>query len=309
MKLRDRICCFVLLLGLAGPWVAAYAQSSVLVLSSRDNAAYREVEASFKAHLENQLPNPNIISVRLNPGDMSGPQDEQLEGIEPELIFALGTPAAEWASEAFRQVPMVATMVLSRQALEALPNTTGIALEFQPATQLEWMRRLLPNVKRIGVLYDPSQNQPWIDLASREARKLGLNLVPIAVRDPRELPAGLRALDREADVLWALPDRTVYSNKTLRQVLLSSFHSKIPLVGLSNAWVEAGAIYALDRDYAALGQQSGAMAIRVLSGEAADRLQPETPRQPVYSLNLKTVRHMKMEMARKVIDGAVKVYE
>jgi putative ABC transport system substrate-binding protein len=152
-------------------------------------------------------------------------------------------------------------------------------------------------------------NQAWVDSAGLAAEKEGLVLVPIPVRHPRELPAGLQELDRGADVLWAIPDKTVYSGSTLKQILLSSFRSRIPLVGLSDAWVKAGAFYALDRNYSDLGRQSGVIAAKLLAGTAPGRVAPETPLEAVYSLNLKTARHMKLDVEDTFVAGAVKVYE
>jgi putative ABC transport system substrate-binding protein len=171
------------------------------------------------------------------------------------------------------------------------------------------MRRLLPEANRIGVLFDPAQNQAWVDSARRVAEREGLELIPIAVKHATELPAALKNLDREADVLWAIPDKTVYSGKTLKQVLLSSFRSRIPVVGLSGAWVKAGAFYALDRDYRDLGQQSGAMAEKLLKGTSPAAVKPETPTVAVYSLNLKTARHMKITIGDELVAGAVNAYE
>ena len=114
---------------------------------------------------------------------------------------------------------------------------------------------------------------------------------------------------RDADVLWAIPDKTVFSSQTLKQVLLSSFRSRIPVVGLSRSWVKAGAFYALDRDYQDLGRQNAVIARKLLAGTSVDKIIPETPGEVIYSLNLKTARHMKTDIGDELVAGAAKVYE
>jgi putative ABC transport system substrate-binding protein len=289
---------------------AALAQPSVLVLSSRDNPAYRQVVESFEAFLQEEVGGLEFVSVTLDDDDAKSQQQlAALREKEIVLVFALGTQATTLAAERFPAVSVVSSMVLSRGDLESLPNVTGVALEFSPAIQLQWMRRLLPEAKRIGVLFDPALNQAWVDATQRLAKKKGLVLVPIPVNHARELPAGLKKLARTADVLWAIPDKTVYSSKTLKQVLLSSFRSRIPVVGLSGSWVKAGALYALDRDYQDVGRQTGVIAKKLLDGTSPGKVTPQTPSVVAYSLNVKTARHMKATIDEKLLAGAAKIYE
>jgi putative ABC transport system substrate-binding protein len=293
--------------GLPAP---ALAEHSVLVLSSRDSPVYRQVTESFQATLRAEVAGLEFVSLTLK--DDSPDQQEKLESFRQQgvdLVFALGSRATKLAAERFPERPVVATMVLPLSDLQALPNVTGVALEFPVADQIQWMRRLLPGAHRIGVLYDPARNQEWVDAARRAADKEGLTLVPIAVKSARELPVGLKRLARDADVLWAISDKTVFSSQTLKQVLLSSFRNKIPVVGLSRSWVKAGAFYALDRDYQDLGRQNGVIARRLLAGTSAEKIAPETPGSVVYLLNLKTARHMKREIGDQLVAGAAKVYK
>lgn len=308
--MRRAVRLMLLLASVTGLCTPSLAASLVLVISSHDSPMYRQTAASFEASLKAKIGGLEFLSVTLEGDDPTRqPQLDELEGRGIDLVFALGPEATQLAAERFPAVAVVSSMVLSLAELQALENVTGVALEFPPATQLRWMRRLLPRAKRIAVLFDPALNQGWVDSAQLAAEKEGLVLVPIPVKHPRELPSGLQELDRGADVLWAIPDKTVYSGSTLKQILLSSFRSRIPLVGLSDAWVKAGAFYALDRNYSNLGRQSGVIAMKLLAGTAPGGVAPETPLEAVYSLNLKTARHMKLDVDKEYLAGAVKVYE
>ena len=50
---------------------------------------------------------------------------------------------------------------------------------------------------------------------------------------------------QDSDVLLALPDSSVYNSATLRNILLATYRSGIPLIGLSPAYVKAGALCAV----------------------------------------------------------------
>lgn len=294
-------------LGLCAP---VLAESPVLMLSSRDSPAYRQVAESFQAFLHDKVSGLASVSVTLEAGaTASQPRLTALKGKEFSLVLALGSLATRLAAERYPNVAVVSCMVFSVDKLDSLQNVTGVVLEFPQETQLRWMRRLLPEAKRIGVLFDPALNQAWVDSARRAAEQEGMELVPIPVTRATDLPAALKKLDRSADILWAVPDKTVYSSKTLKEVLLSSFRSRIPMVGLSNAWVKAGALYALDRDYRELGRQCGALAGKLLAGVSPAMVKPETPNTAVYSLNLKTARHMKITIGDDLAAKAVHIYE
>ena len=299
-----------LLLAVSGAAVPLPAEHTVLILSSNTSPSYKKVIESCKHFMAQQDQDTQFISLSLDDADED--VEKKLAAVsqhQPSLVFALGSEAAELAARSFPDKPVVATMVYSRTELERSTNVTGVALEFPPSTQLQWIRRMLPQARRIAVLYDPAKNQAWIESASAAATEAGLLLVAIPVASSRHIPGALKRLAREADVLWAIPDTTVFSNKTLKQVMLSSFRNKIPLVGLSRGWVKAGALYALDRDYEDLGRQNCIMMTNILSGQTPANIAPETPKQVVYSLNLKTARQMKQDIDEALVAGAGKLYK
>ncbi len=68
------------------------------------------------------------------------------------------------------------------------------------------------------------------------------------------LPQALANLPNAVDVILAIPDTTVYTQQASKALLLFSFRNRIPLIGLTEAWVKAGALYALEWDYEELGR-------------------------------------------------------
>jgi putative ABC transport system substrate-binding protein len=175
--------------------------------------------------------------------------------------------------------------------------------------QLQWHQRFLPEAKRVGVLYNPQSNQQWVDQASKIADKLGLEIVAVSVATPRDITSALKSLNNRVDSILAIPDKMVYSSNTAKTVLLFSFRNRIPFIGLSGAWVKAGALYALDWDYSDLGRQSANTALKILNGTKPEKIKPDVPAKSVYEVNLKTAKHMKLKINRKLIAAAEKVYE
>ncbi|MEP6997239.1 MAG: hypothetical protein ABI900_06295 [Betaproteobacteria bacterium] len=70
-------------------------------------------------------------------------------------------------------------------------------------------------------------------------------------------------------------------------LLLFSFRHTLPLVGLSQAWVQAGALYAVDWNYRELGVFCGRLALRQLLGSHTTALNP--PRSYIF-VNLRSAQ-------------------
>ncbi|HET7296158.1 MAG TPA: ABC transporter substrate binding protein, partial [Gemmatimonadales bacterium] len=139
-----------------------------------------------------------------------------------------------------------------------------------------------------------------------EAQRLGpgldLSIQAIRVGGPAELPDALTTLSNRADVLWSVTDPVVYNAETARTLLLFSLRNRIPLVGQSAAWVKAGALYALDRDYTDVGAQCAGLAARILGGEAPSTVAPVPPRKVRYTINGHTAAELRLTLPERV-DG------
>lgn len=282
----------------------------VVILSSKDSLPYQQAADAFKDHLKKNFDNIRFYSHSLKGDDKNIEQIvDDIKNKNPVLIYVLGSLATRAAVEHINDRPIVAGFILNDSEVKDVPNATAVILEHSMATQLQWLRRLLPDVRTIGILYNPEENAQQIEVANKLARKQGVKVVAVKVVHPRDLPSALKEVSKRADVLLGIPDKIVLSRKTARGILLSSFRNRIPFVGLSSTWVKAGAIYALDWDYKDIGDQSGHLAKQIMRGTDVRALPPEYPRKVVYALNRKTIEHMNTEMTRSVIRDAIQVYE
>jgi putative tryptophan/tyrosine transport system substrate-binding protein len=281
----------------------------IVILTSSRAAPYEEALAGFQQVLRQQGVQA-IFDVHSLEGETPGVarvlQDVKQGG--SALLLTLGTAATQRVRRDITTIPIIAGLVLSADEFKGAPNMSGVTLEFPVALQLEWLRRFLPTAKTIGVIYNPRENQQRIEAASRVALELRLKLESQPVSDTRELPMALETLAKKIDVLWGVVDELVLTPQTAKHILLFSFQNRIPFVGLSTAWVKAGAFYALDWDYTDLGMQCGEMALKVLQGTSIRALPAVGPRKVVYALNQKTARHMKIEIAEALVYGAREIF-
>jgi putative ABC transport system substrate-binding protein len=202
----------------------------------------------------------------------------------------------------------VACLVLRTDGIKNAGNATGVGLEYPLETQVAWMQRFLPKTGTIGLVYNAGENQQKVDAAAAILRKAGLRLETEQVRTPQDVPAALNNLGKRVDALWGIPDSVMLSPTIAKNVLLFSFRNSIPVIGPSAAWVKAGALYALDWDYADLGGQCGEMADKILKGAQPSSILVASPRSVQYTINLVTARQMKLALPEKLVSGAHQTY-
>lgn len=292
------------------PDLAAGAERErLVVVISDDSLPYQRVLEGFRAYLaEHGVDGPlNLHSLQTDPvAARRALSVARTNGHVP--LLTVGSAATTAALKMAGDAPVIACMIVNGQDLKNAPNATGVTLEFPLETQFQWMKRFVPKGRTIGVLYNPGENQSQIDAATKVARGLGLRLVAREVDSPQALPGALASLAQEADVLWGLTDQLVLSPQTGEAILLFSLRNRIPFTGLSESWVKAGALYALDRDYVDIGAQCGEMTFKVLGGTLPSALPATRPRKLTYAVNLRAAEHMKLQIAPALIDGANQVF-
>ena len=292
-----------------GVAISAVQAPRIVVLMSGASAPYEQTATAFQEHLRDRAANA-VVEVHVLSNDAAN-QEQIVLALKQDdvgLIYTLGSRATRLAVKQRQDRPILATLILTDKDLQGAANATGIVLEQAPEVHFQWLRRFVPGSKRVGVLYNPKLNQEKVDRARRAAKSQGLELIAMEVQSPKELPYALKTLSRRVDVLWGIPDQVVLSPQTAKEVLLTSFRNRIPFVGLSENWVKAGALYALDCDYADLGMQSGDLAAKLMRGQRANKTRPVVPRKVVYSLNLKTAQRMKLDVPSSLVDGAQQVF-
>ncbi len=222
----------------------------------------------------------------------------------PDLILALGTRAAREAAKHLGHIPIIYSMVLTPPddaPASAQPNMTGATLTIPLAVQVQELKRAFPTLKRIGIISDPSRTKVLADSAVELCRQQGLTAQVGWAKGETEVPDAVRALKDSIEVLWMIPDETVLTPRSSRFIIFELIKSGVPVVGLSSAYVKAGALMSLDCNYTDIGRQSAELAVRVLAGQKPGQLQYTIPRTYTRSLNLKIMEHVKIHMDQKVI--------
>jgi putative tryptophan/tyrosine transport system substrate-binding protein len=280
----------------------------VVVLQSHKETPYAQTERGFVDYVKEHDAAARIDVLEIQEDPVSICAQLRSLGAGAQLVFAIGTFAVKVLEGCDRSIPTLVALVLSPKEWADLANATGVYLELSVDVQLEYMKKILPENKKVGVIFSSEENARRVEEARGLARKMGFELEAFRVGSRRDLPSVLKDLSSRVSLLWGLPDEMVINQSTARHLLLFSFQNRIPVVGISQAWVKAGALYALHWDYPDIGRQCGEMAMKIRDGVAPGIQGAVAPRKIVYSVNQRTAEHMKVDLDPSVVLEAQAVY-
>jgi ABC-type uncharacterized transport system substrate-binding protein len=102
------------------------------------------------------------------------------------------------------------------------------------------------------------------------------------------------ALREKADVIWCLPDRSLFQPASVSALILASIRNHLPLVGFSEGFVKAGALLGFYADYRAVGLQAAETVLRFREGRAVRRR--EAPQLIKTAINLRVQRVLGIDL-------------
>jgi hypothetical protein len=176
-------------------------------------------------------------------------------------LILLDLPSLDWR---LQEPQGPATLVLRISRLQARqrfgdaePAHLSLLWSDPPLSrQLQLIRRILPQARRVGVLFD--QHSEFL-LKELNLAAQPMNLQIVSQRWDNTLDSRpLQAVLKNSDVLLGLDDPDLYNPKTAKNLLLSSYSRQVALVGPNVAFVRAGSLassYSDQNDWLAILDQ------------------------------------------------------
>lgn len=222
-----------------------------------------------------------------------------------DLIFAISTPSAQAAYNSTKNIPILITAVTDPKAAGLTgENITGTSDMMPVYEQLKVAKDMLPGIKKIGILYNTSEqnSQVQVDNAKEEGKKLGLEIVETGVNSINDIASGIDQLLTKVDVLYVPTDNLVVSATPL--VLDRANKAKVPVIGCIEDQVKQGALVTKTINYKKLGYQTGEMAIEVLKGKSPKDMPIETLKNMELIINKKMAEKYKVDLSNEALKDA-----
>ncbi|HUM90809.1 MAG TPA: ABC transporter substrate-binding protein [Candidatus Competibacter sp.] len=210
-------------------------------------------------------------------------------GDRPDVIVTITTPSAQAVVAATRELPVVFCSVsdpLGAKLVNNLAkpggNVTGTSDLSPIAEQLDLIRELSPDVKKLGVIYNPGEanSVSLVALLKTQASGKGLQVIEATAPKSGDVLSAARQLAGKAEAIYIPLDNTVVS--ALEAVIKVGRDARIPVYSADTDSVGRGTVASLGFDYYDVGRQTGQQVVRILRGEKPG----DIPVERVKKLNL-----------------------
>jgi putative tryptophan/tyrosine transport system substrate-binding protein len=243
---------------------------------------------------------------------------EELVRMKVDIIVTAGGETAPMAvRRASSTIPIV--MAVSNDPVAAgLVNNlakpggsvTGMSLmtpELGPK-RLELLKEAAPRVSRLAVLWNPTFSKAELRATEAAARKLGVTLKPMEVRNAQDLSrvfAGLEKEPPDALTMFFDPLSTGYRE------LIADFAKKhrLPTIFGAKEFAQAGGLMSYAPDVPDLFRRAAGHVDRILKGAKPADLPVEQPTKFELVINLKTAKALGLTIPQSILLRADEVIE
>lgn len=238
----------------------------------------------------------------------------QFTDAKKDLIFAIATPAAQAAYNSTKDIPIVFTAVTDPVAAKIAndwkssgTNVTGTSDKVPVDQQIDLLKKLIPDAKTLGVIYNTSEANSVIqvDELKKAAEAKGLSVKEIGVTNVNEINQNLSSALGDIDVLYTPTDNTVASGYALVGNLC--VENNVPIIGAEEAVVDKGGLASIGIDYYKLGQEAGYKAVEILEGKEPSDIEITTLSEMSFTINTDVAEKLGITIPDDILKDAKKV--
>ena len=228
-----------------------------------------------------------------------------------DLIFAIGTPAAQAAFNTTKDIPIITTAVtdavkagLVESNEKSGTNVAGTSDAVPLAKQLKLIQEIVKDVKTIGVLYNTSEVNSEIQVNDliELAKQNNIEVITKGITSVNDISQSLDSILGSIDVLYTPADNLVASSMAI--IANKAIANKIPVIGAEEAHVKGGALVTEGINYKKLGYEAGIMAVEVLEGKDIRELPMKTLEDTELVINEDTLKKLSINIDEEIMSRA-----
>lgn len=239
-----------------------------------------------------------------------------------DLIFAFPTEPTLAAKAATQDtnIPVVFALAgiegnnLVESVSEPGGNITGVRFPGPELTvkRLELLYELVPDVKRVYLIYDP--NYPTASSALEQLHSVASSMNVILVQDTvnniEELSAALQKRstldDIGIDAILIMPEILTQTPDGFTAILKFAKRHKLPIAGSIGFTADLGAMFSLIPDNIEMGRQAAVLADKIFKGTPAGTIMVVTPQSELW-LNYAAIQKLGLTVPKGLLSGADKI--
>jgi putative tryptophan/tyrosine transport system substrate-binding protein len=232
----------------------------------------------------------------------------ELVRLRVDVILASGDLAPRVAQQATETIPIVAFSddILGAGLVTSLSrprgNTTGLTIMSPElsAKRLELLQEMVPGMRRVAALWDPTTGASQVSITENAARSMNLELQVLEVRRRDDLADAFRAArNGRADGLNVFASPFLAS--LFREIIDLSAEYRLAAIYQWKEHVEAGGLLSYGPGLAAMWRQAGTIVVKILSGAKPAELPVQQPTKFELAVNARTAKALGLTMPPSVI--------
>lgn len=230
---------------------------------------------------------------------------------DSDLIFTIGTPAAQAAFNTTKDIPIITTAVtdaveagLVKSKEKSGTNVAGTSDAVPLDKQLELIQKIFKDVKTIGVLYNTSEvnSEIQVNQLKELAKENNIEVIAKGISSVNDISQSLDSILGSIDVLYTPADNLVASSMAV--IANKAIAKKVPIVGAEEAHVKGGALITEGINYKKLGFEAGVMAVEVLEGKDIRELPVKTLDETDLVINEDTLKKLSINIDEEIMSRA-----
>jgi putative ABC transport system substrate-binding protein len=243
---------------------------------------------------------------------------EELVALNVDIVVALTTPAALAAKRATDSLPIVMSAPsdpIGSGLIASLAhpggNVTGQtdAAPDLTARRIQILKELVPRLKSVAALghsSDPVWKSTWPE-AQTAARQLRINIVPVLVETPDQLPAAFSGLNKRVQAVFVGPHAIFWVHR--QKIIALAAQAKLPASYELRQFVDEGGLVSYGPDYFALRRSAARFVDKILKGASPADLPVEQPTHFELVFNRKTAKAIGLTIPQALLDRADEVIQ
>ncbi|MDR1034642.1 MAG: ABC transporter substrate-binding protein [Holosporales bacterium] len=187
-------------------------------------------------------------------------------------------------------------------------NTTGVSNFIPLKPQIELFKRIQPNLKRLGIIYNSSESNSVaiVDALRPILQEMGITMVVRCIQKSSDLPQAVNSVVNEIDAIFISNDNTALAG--IPFIIKICNRRKIPVYVSDTDQVEKGCLAALGPNQFDIGRQTGAMIKKIKNGTDINDIKIEYPKANELFINLEAARTVGITIPSDIISNADKVF-
>ena len=184
---------------------------------------------------------------------------QEIEDIDADndVIISIGRAAIE---DTNKDHPKVKKLFIvtdpNKYRLKAAKENATLYMTQSYCRQIKLIKLLDPHWKTISIL--SSQKKPIDNVPIRQcASRYNIRIYSVKTASGENQTNKIKEALSHSDVLLALPDSSIYNSRTVKNILLTSYRHRKPVIAFSKNFVNAGALAAIHSDTQQIAQSAG----------------------------------------------------